>query len=139
MNKYKSMSDEEYFLAMDEFIARYNAPQPVPVKKLELYASLEEADEILRGDRKVIIRPFTDSYWEYMTDHVVDEWMTAHRDSFGMDMEAFNEFMCATRPVEKIHLHDEQDTWFIDTTCIENGLIPVNSERIKDVRSKSFC
>ena len=133
------MTDGEYFLAMDEFIARYNAPQPEPVKKLELYASREEADEILRGDRKVIIRPFTDSYWEYMTDHVVDEWMTAHRDSFGMDMEAFNEFMCATRPVEKIHLHDEQDTWFIDTTCIENGLIPVNSERIKDLNDRFDC
>lgn len=139
MNKYKSMTDGDYFLAMDEFIARYNAPQPEPVEKLELYASREEADEILRGDRKVIIRPFTDSYWEYMTDHVVDEWMTAHRDSFGMDMEAFKEFMCATRPVEKIHLHDEQETWFIDTICIENGLIPVNSERIKDLNNRFDC
>ena len=139
MDKYKSMTYGEYFHAMDEFIARYNAPQPEPVKKLELYASREEADEILKGDRKVIIRPFTDSYWEYMTDHEVDEWMTAHRDCFGMDMEAFNEFMCATRPIDNIHFHDEQDTWFIDTTCIENGLIPVNRERVKDLNDRFDC
>ena len=139
MSKYKRMSDEEYFLAMDEFISRYNAPQCEPIKQLDLLLSREEADEILLGKRKTVVRPFNDQYFDCLTDYHVDEWMTAHRDSFGMDMEAFTEFMCATRPVEKIHFHDEQNTWYIDVTCRENALIPATRINIQDLNDRFGC
>ena len=139
MSKYKNMSDREYFLAMDEFMTRYNAPQCEPIKQLDLLLSREEADEILQGERKVVVRPFNKQYIESLTDHHVDEWMIAHRDSFGMDMEAFNEFMCATRPVEKIHFHDAQNTWYIDVTCWENALVSVNHKNIQDLNDRFGC
>ena len=139
MSKYKNMSDRKYFLAMDEFMTRYNAPQCEPIKQLDLLLSREEADEILQGERQVVVRPFNNQYFECLTDHHVDEWMTAHRDSFGMDMEAFTEFMCATRPVEKIHFHDEQNTWYIDVICWENALIPITRENIQDLNDRFGC
>ena len=35
MSKFTEMSDEQYFDAMDEFTAKYEAPLPKPVKKLD--------------------------------------------------------------------------------------------------------
>ena len=139
MRKFKDMDDWKYFKAMDEFMARYNAPTCEPIKMLHLVISREEADEILKGKRKVIVRPFSDAYFHCLTDHNVDEWMTANRDSFGMDMEAFKEFMCATRPVLKLHLHDKHETWSIDTTCVENALIRPDRKNVQDMNKRYQC
>ena len=139
MSKFKDMTDWEYFDAQDDFMERYNAPHCEPIDQLHLIISREEADEILKRKRKVIVRPFSDTYFECLTDYNVDKWMTAHRDGFGMDMEAFNEFMCATRPVLKLHLYDEQESWFIDTTCVENALVSANQKNVQDLNKRYKC
>lgn len=139
MSKYSEMTDEQYFAAQDKFFERYHAPRSKPIEMLDLVLSREEADEIIKGERKVVVRPFSYSYFHYLTDHFVDEWMTEHRDSFGMDMEAFKEFMCATRPVTKIHFHDKNNTWFLDVTCIENALIWLTLENVRDLNRRYNC
>lgn len=139
MSKFKNMTDWEYFEAQDDFMTRYDAPHCEPIDQLHLIVSREEANEILQGKRKVIVRPFSDVYFNCLTDHNVDKWMTIHRDSFGMDMEAFNEFMCATCPVLKLHLYDEQESWFIDTTCVENALVSANQKNVRDLNNRYRC
>lgn len=139
MSKFDSMTDVEYFAAEDEFIEKYNAPRCKPIETLDLIMRREFAEEILSGEKKVEIRQCSDHYFNRLTDKNVDAWMTEHRDTEGMDMEAFNEFMCATRPVEKIHFHDEQNSWFIDVTCYENALIPVTRKNIQDLNDRFGC
>ena len=65
--------------------------------------------------------------------------MTEHRDEPDMDIEAFNEFMCATRPVLKIHFHDYNQSWFLDVECTENALIAITQQSVEDLQQRFDC
>jgi hypothetical protein len=65
--------------------------------------------------------------------------MNEHLDAEGMDMESFDEFMCATRPVQKIHFHDYNNSWFLDVSCIENALIPIMKWSVEDLQKRFDC
>lgn len=136
MSKFTEMTDEQYFTAMDEFTAKYEAPQPKAVKKLDLILRRSIAEEILKGQKKLEIREYSNRLFNRLTDKVVDEWMTEHRDKEGMDMEAFNEFMCATRPVETIHFHDYRGTWYLDVLCTENALIGITRQNVEQLHER---
>ncbi|MBP5507507.1 MAG: hypothetical protein J6Y23_06655 [Prevotella sp.] len=139
MSKYENMPDEQYFAAMDEFIEKYDAPEPEPIDMLNLIMCREFAEAILSGEKKVEIRSFSDHYFNRLTDKKVDKWMDEHRNDEGMDMEAFNEFMCANRPVEKIHFHNYNNSWFLDVECIENALVPITSENVEYLQQRHNC
>ncbi len=142
MSKYTEMTDEQYFAAMDEFNEKYQAPQPEPVKCLNLIMRKPFAEAILSGEKKVEIRAFSDHYFDRLTDKKVDKWMNEFRDKHGNDkeaMEAFEEFMCATRPVEKIHFHNYNNSWFLDVTCTENALIGLTDVNVKQLQDRFDC
>ena len=139
MSKYDEMTDEQWLEAFEEFYMKYNAPKPEPVKVLNLIMRREFAEEILRGNKKVEIRAFSDHYFRRLTDKKVDKWMTEHRDAVGMDMEAFNEFMCATRPVENIHFYNYNNSWYLDVTVTENALIAITRENVEDLQERFGC
>ena len=139
MSKFSEMTDEQYFAAQDEFIKKFGAPVCEPIEVLDLIMRKEFAIEILKGEKKVEVRNGTDFYLSRLTDKKVDKWMTEHRDEPGMDMEAFNEFMCATRPVLKIHFHDYNKSWFLDVECTENALIALTKENVVDLQDRFDC
>lgn len=139
MSKYDSMTDEQYFAAKDEFLKKYDVPECEPIKVLDLIMRREFAEEILRGDKKVEIRQGSDHYHNRLIDKTVDAWMTEHRDAKGMDMEAFNEFMHAIRPVENIHFHDYNKSWFLDVECTENALIAITKQTVADLQERLGC
>ena len=133
------MTDEQYFAALDEFVEKFQAPQPQPVRVLNLLMRKPFALDILKGIKKVEIRAFSDHYFNRLTDKVVDKWMTDNRNKDGMDMEAFNKFMCATRPVEKIHFHNYNNSWFLDVSVTENALIGVTRQNVEDLQLRFGC
>lgn len=139
MSKYTEMTDEQYFAAMDEFIEKHHAPQPEPVRCMNLIMRREFAEAIVRGEKKVEIRAFSEHYFDRLTDKKVDKWMSEHRGRDGMDMEAFDEFMCATRPVEKIHFHNYNNSWFLDVSVTENALIGLTDEAVADLQKRHDC
>ena len=139
MSKYTKMSDEQYFAAQDEFMEKYGAPRCEPVQVLNLIMRKPFAEAILKGEKKVEVRAFSDHYFDRLTDKKVDKWMTQHREDKDMDKEAFEEFMCATRPVLKIHFHNYNNSWFLDVTCTENALIGVTDDNVKDLQERFDC
>lgn len=139
MSKYTEMTSEQWIAAFDEFVEKYNAPDPEPVRVLNLVMRRNFAEEILRGEKKVEVRAFSDHYFDRLTDKKVDKWMTENRDKEGMDMEAFNEFMCSTRPVSRIHFHNYNNSWFLDVTVTENALIGLTEENVTDLQERFGC
>ena len=139
MSKYTEMTDEQYYAAQDEFEKKYGAPKCEPVQILDLIMQREFAEEIVRGIKKVEIRQGSDHYFNRLTDKTVIQWMENHRDQPEMDMEAFNEFMNATRPVLKIHFHNYNKSWFLDVECIENALIVLTRQNVEDLQQRFGC
>ena len=133
------MTDEQYFAAQDEFIEKFQAPQCEPVQVLNLIMRKPFALDILSGKKKVEIRAFSDHYFDRLTDKKVDKWMSQHREDKDMDKEAFEEFMCATRPVLKIHFHNYNNSWFLDCTCTENALIGITDQNVADLQERFDC
>lgn len=139
MSKYAEMTDEQYFAAKDEFMVKYGVPKCEPVEVLDLIMRREFAEAILKGEKKVEFRQGSDFYQNRLTDKKVDKWMTEHRDEDGMDMEAFDEFMNATRPVLKIHFHNYNKSWFLDVECTENALIALTKPYVEELQERFDC
>ena len=139
MSKFNNMTDEQYYAARDKFCKEYNAPMCEPIKVLDLIMRKEFAKDILSGEKKVEVRQCSEHYMNRLTDKKVCDWMDEHRDAPGMDMEAFDEFMCATRPVLKIHFHDYNKSWFLDVECTENALIPVTRQNVEAIQQRFDC
>ena len=139
MSKYTTMTDEQYYAALNEFMEKYKAPACEPIEVLDLIMRREFAEDILNGEKKVEVRNCSNHYFNRLTDKKVDRWMTEHRDEPGMDMEAFNEFMNATRPVMNIHFHDYNKTWFLDVECTENGLMPITKQNVVGLQQRYKC
>ena len=136
MSIYSEMTDEQYFAAQDEFMKKYKAPACESIEVLDLIMRREFAEAILNDEKKVEVRNCSEHYLNRLTDKKVDKWMTEHRNESGMDMEAFNEFMNATRPVMKIHFHDYNKSWFLDVECTENALIGITRENVEALQQR---
>ena len=136
MSKYDEMSDGQYNAAYMEFLKKNGAPDCEAIEVLDLIMRKENAEAILKGEKKVEVRNASDHYFNRLTDKKVEKWMEENRDKPGMDMEAFNEFMCATRPVMKIQFHDYNQSWFLDVECTENALIGLTSQNVEDLQTR---
>lgn len=43
------------------------------------------------------------------------------------------------RPVEKIHFHNYNKSWYLDVECTENALIAITKQTVADLQERFGC
>lgn len=119
MNYKEIKTQEEYEKAKAEYMAKnpglHNAK---PVECLNLLLRKEFAQQILKGEKNVEFRAFSEHYVNRLIDSDVDNWMQEHVD----DGEAMF-FANHVRPVKKIHFHNYNNSWTLDVECKHNDYV----------------
>lgn len=126
---------EEFKVAAAEFKAKHpELPKCKPIECLNLIMRKEFAMQILRGEKKIEFRGFTEHYVGRLIDKDVDNWMQDHID----DEEAMT-FVNHNRQVKKIHFHNYSNSWYLDIECNLNDYIAVTDEDVKWLQDTYDC
>ena len=132
--------DENIFLeAQREFFADHpDVPRPQPVECLNLIMKREYAEQILRGEKKVEIRSYSQHYIDRLYDRDVLEYERAHWDDelLRLQMLDFND---SVRAVKKIHFHNYNNSWYLDVECVENTAASVCDADVNYLREEYGC
>ena len=139
MNRFDSMTKEQYRAAKDGFFLQYNPPASKPVETMDLVMRQENALAIIKGDRKMEFRQINDDNFNMLNDEETYTWMMDHRKDEKMDTEAMYEFLCSVRPVMTLHFHDEENSWFLDVECTKNDLTYVFPKEVEYLQKRFGC
>ena len=85
MNRFDSMTKDQYHAAKKGFFLQYNPPACKPVETMDLVLRKEKALAIIKGDWKVEFRQINDDNYNMLNDEEVYDWMMDHRMDEGMD------------------------------------------------------
>lgn len=133
------MTDEEWDAAYDEFYERYpDCPVAEPIECLDLIMRREFAEMILRGEKKVEFRDFSDHYANRLCDKEVRKYIDTKQDDDDFMVEVGN-FVSSMRPVKKIHFHNYNNTWFLDVSVTLNDVISCSDSDIEFLHEEFDC
>lgn len=128
-------TNEEYKKAKAEYMAKNPALKDAkPIECMNLLLRKEFAKQILRGEKKVEFRAFSEHYINRLIDQDVDNWMLDHID----DDEAMF-FANHVRPVKKIHFHNYNNSWTLDVECTFNDYVAVVDKDVKFLQENFDC
>lgn len=121
-------TDEESEQERQRFHELYpDAPEIKPVECLDLITTREEAEQILMRQQTTILREFCDYYFNRLVDTEASDYALEHEDDpvfYGAWIRLYD----PTRPVDKIHFHNFNNTWFLDVSLSDNGHVSVSEE-----------
>lgn len=108
-----------------------------PIKVLNLIMKKEFAEAILKGEKTVEFRAYSQHYSDRLYDknlmNVVAETIADE------DMNDFVDFARPLREVETIHFHNYNNSWHLDVECVDNWTVAVVDEEVKDLRDTFGC
>ena len=139
MNKFTSMSKEEYLAAKDGFLLQYAPPTCDPVETMDMVMRKENAEAIIKGERKVVFHTCDDNFFNLLHDEEVNKWMMEQRVDEDMDIQAMYEFVCSTRPVQTIHFHDDDNSWYLNVECTKNDLACLFRQDVEFLQKRFGC
>lgn len=109
-------TQEEFEKAKAEFLAKHpELPKVKDVDRLNLIMRKEFALQILKGEKKVEFRAFSQHYTDRLMDKDMANWMADHQ---GKELDDFE--ISAARQVYTIHFHNYSNSWYLDVECTEN-------------------
>ena len=112
------MSDD-FDSRRESFFRKYpDCPVSEPIKSLSLVMRREYAEAIVRGEKKVEYRAYSQHYYDRLYDKKVVAYASKVADE---DMGDFYAFAMPMRIVEKVHFHPYNNSWWLDVECINNG------------------
>lgn len=129
----------EWEKGYNEFMAKYpDCPKIEPVECLNLIMKREWAEEILRGKKKLEFRAFTNHYCTRLYDKNMMDYIDEHADDADFMCQVGN-YVSALRPVEKIHFHNYNNSWFMDVSISVNEVVSVTEEDVAFLHSEFGC
>lgn len=96
MNRFNSMTEEQYRTAKEGFFLQYDPPTCEPVETMDMVIRKENALAIINGKKKVVFHLCDDDYFNLLHDEEVYKWMMDQRMDEEMDIQALYEFVCST-------------------------------------------
>lgn len=128
-------TQEDFNKASAEYLAKHpELPKCKPIECLNLIMRKEFAMQILKGEKKLEFRGYTEHYASRLIDKDVDNWMNDH-----LNEEEAMVFVNHNRPVKKIHFHNYSNSWFLDVECNLNDYIAVIDKDIDWLREYYDC
>lgn len=116
MNIEDIKTQAEFDEAKAAFIAQHpELPKLKPIERMNLIMRKEFALQILKGEKKVEFRAFSQHYTDRLMDKDVANWMADHQEK---EVDYFG--ITSTRPVSVIHFHNYSNSWFLDVECTQN-------------------
>lgn len=135
MNYKEIKTQEEFDKARAEYLEKnpglHNAK---PVECLNLLLRKQFAQQILKGEKKVEFRAYSQHYCERLIDKDVDNWMQDHVD----DEEAMF-FANNVRPVKRIHFHNYNNSWSLDVECERNDFVALIDKDVEYLNEAYDC
>ena len=124
---------------LEEFRAKYPDCPPVnPIPVLDLIMKREYAEAILRGEKKVEFRIISDHYANRIYDQAMVDFVDRHKDDSEVSM-AVDYYISEIRPVQTIHFHNYDNSWFLDVSVRMNDFVSVISDDVKFLHEQYGC
>jgi hypothetical protein len=123
---------DEYAAARDKFFESHpDAPEAEDVECLSLIMRREYAEQILRGEKPLEFRQYSEFYVKRLIDPDVSDYIRAHFNDDEVMM-----FCNDIRQVKKIHFHNYNNSWFLDIECDFNDAFSITKHDIEFLQSK---
>ena len=119
-----------------EFLKRYPlCPDAEDIEVLNLLMLRKNANEILKGNKSVELRIYSELHCNRLYDKNVLNFLNRHEGNKEVQQALEQGFIEPLRMVNKIHFHNYTNSWFLDVECKANdtmALIPSDVKFLQD-------
>ena len=123
----KFKTAEDYAAAREKFFESHpDAPEAEDVECLSLIMRREYAEQILRGEKPLEFRQYSEFYVKRLIDPDVSDYIRAHFND-----DEVMVFCNDIRQVKKIHFHNYNNSWFLDIECNFNDAFSITKQDIE--------
>lgn len=130
-------SEDAYYKEQEEWLKKNPKAWAKPVDCLNLIMRKEFAQQILRGEKKLEFRAYTQHY----VDRILDKDVLNYMDSLPNEPadSDLNTFAQVIRPVIKIHFHNYSNSWYLDVECVNNFIMTISDDWVKTIQDQFGC
>ena len=113
-------------------------PNAKPIETLSLIMKRDEAMRIVKGEKIVEFRDYSDFYCDRLLDDDVYKW-SEQMVKKGYDKEKVYSVVDLQREVGKIHFHNYNNTWYLDVSVSYNGNMTIDADDVGFLQSEYGC
>ena len=119
-----------------EFLKKYpDCPKAEDIEVLDIIMTKKNALEILKGEKTVDFRLYSQTYCNRLYDKKVMDFLDKHDDDEEVQKALEKGFIDPLRIVNTIHFHNHTNSWYMDVECKANeiaALIPRDIEFLQE-------
>lgn len=138
MLKDEIKTQEQFEKGFAEFKKKYPEYKDAkPIERLNLIMRKEFAMQILKGEKKMEFRAFSEYYCNRLVDKDINNFMNKY---FGTEHEDEVFFYANyVRPVKIIHFHNYSNSWHLDVECERNDFVTLTDGDVKFLNEEYGC
>ena len=138
MLKDEIKTQEQFDKGLAEFKKKYPEYKDAkPIERLNLIMRKEFAMQILRGEKNVEFRAFSEHYINRLIDKDLDNFIAKYLGTENEDEVCF--YTNHVRPVKVIHFHNYSNSWHLDVECERNDFVSLTDGDVKFLNEEYGC